>query len=122
MENNTENIIEGPWQGGDAEITDAEFETAMEELLATIDQEQFGRTIAGVLEFLTVRAMLAGPFYLLTDDEQAITIIAANESAKELRDLLPDNVKSWEELLASEEEYITNADPGDEQDEPAPTA
>jgi hypothetical protein len=89
----------------------------MTELLTQIDEDRLGRTIAGVLEFLTVRAIVDGPFYLMTDDEQAITIIAAHEDAKKIRDLLPDNFLSWDQY-EDKQEFITNADPGDEQNEP----
>jgi len=115
--NTDDNIVEftGEWQGDNHEMTDAEYNSAMEELLMTQDEESLGRVIAGVLEFLTIRAIVDGPYYLLTDDEQAITIIAANEDAIALKDMLPDNFKSWDEYV--DEDFITNADPGDEQDE-----
>jgi len=101
------------------ELTQEEYDSAMTELLAQVDQEQLGRTVAGVLEFLTVRAIIDGPFYLMTDDEQAITVIAANEDAATLRAALPDNFKSWDEYVEETVDYITDSDPGDEQDEPA---
>jgi hypothetical protein len=101
------------------ELTQEEYDSAMTELLAHVDQEQLGRTVAGVLEFLTVRAIIDGPFYLMTDDEQAITVIAANDDAAALRAALPDNFKSWDEYVEETVDYITDRDPGDEQDEPA---
>jgi hypothetical protein len=101
------------------ELTQEEYDSAMAELLTQVDQEQLGRTVAGVLEFLTVRAIIDGPFYLMTDDEQAITVIAANEDASALRDVLPENFKSWEEYINEAVEFITDRDMGDEQDEPA---
>lgn len=101
------------------ELTDEEYNSAMEELLAAVDQEQLGRTVAGVLEFLTVRAIIDGPFYLMTDDKQAITVIAANDDATALRDALPENFKSWDEYVEDTVDYLTDTDPGDEQDEPA---
>jgi hypothetical protein len=111
-----ENIIEGPWPNED----EAEFNTALEELLATHNEQTLGSTIAGVLEFLTARALLDGPFYLLTDDKQAITVIATDETATKVLESLPENVKSWEEMLSVDEPVvITDRDPGDEQDEPA---
>jgi hypothetical protein len=115
-----ENIIEftGEWQGGDDEMTDAEYASAMEELLSEVDQERLGRIVAGVLEFLTVRAIIDGPFYLLTDDEQAITVMAANEDATALRAALPENFKAWDDYADTDPEFITNRDTGDEQDEP----
>jgi len=119
--NTDDNIVEftGEWQGADEsiELTQEEYDSAMTELLTQIDEDRLGRTIAGVLEFLTVRAIVDGPFYLMTDDEQAITIIAAHEDAKKIRDLLPDNFLSWDQY-EDKQEFITNADPGDEQDEP----
>lgn len=119
--NTDDNIVEftGDWQGGDSEMTDGEYESAMQELLAEVDQERLGRIIAGVLEFLTVRAIVDGPFYLMTDDEQAITVMAANEDAAALRNALPDNFKSWDEYNDEiEMDFLTDTDPGDEQDEP----
>ena len=118
-----DNIIEftGEWQGGDDEMSEAEYESAMQELLAEVDQERLGRVVAGVLEFLTVRAIIDGPFYLLTDDEQAITVMAANEDAEALLKALPSNFKSWDDYNDEAEEqieFLTNTDPGDEQDEP----
>jgi hypothetical protein len=74
-----------------------------------------------VLEFLTVRAIIDGPFYLLTDDEQAITVMAANEDAEALLKALPSNFKSWDDYNDEAEEqikFLTDTDPGDEQDEP----
>lgn len=115
-----DNIIEftGEWQGGDDEMSEAEYESAMQELLAEVDQERLGRVVAGVLEFLTVRAIIDGPFYLLTDDEQAITVMAANEDAVALLKAMPENFKAWDEYTDEEPEYLTNQDPGDEQHEP----
>jgi len=101
------------------ELTQEEYDSAMTELLAQVDQEQLGRTVAGVLEFLTVRAIIGGPFYLMSGDEQAITVIAANEDAANLRAALPDNFKSWDEYVEETVDYITDRDPEDEQDEPA---
>ncbi len=118
-----DNIIEftGEWQGGDDEMGEAEYESAMQELLAEVDQERLGRVVAGVLEFLTVRAIIDGPFYLLTDDKQAITVMAANEDAEALLKALPSNFKSWDDYNDEAEEqigFLTDTDPGDEQDEP----
>ncbi len=94
-----------------------EYDSAMHELVATSDEETLGRTIAGVLEFLTARAVVDAPFYITTDDETAITVFAANDAAKALKDSLSDEYKSWDDDL-DEPEFLTNADPGDEQDEP----
>ena len=105
---------EAEWQGGDEVPTPEEYDSAMTEMLATTNMEQLGRTISGVLEFLTMRALHDGAFYIMTDDQMAITVFAANEDATALRAALPDNFKSWEEDL-SKPEVITNRDPGDEQ-------
>ena len=55
--------------GEDVPMPDAEYATAMEELLNESTAEQLGKTISGVLEFLTMRAYHQGPFYMMTDDE-----------------------------------------------------
>lgn len=93
------------------------YETAMHELVATHDEESLGRVIAGVLEFLTARAVVDAPFYIKTDDGSAIAVFAADEAAKALAGILSDEYKSWDDDL-DEPEFLTNADPGDEQDEP----
>jgi len=113
-----DNIVEftGEWQGDEAEMPDAEYRTAMDELFATVEQEALGTIISGVLEFLTVKAVIDGPYYILTDDKQAITVFAANEDAEMLMSLMPEKFTSWED---EEDDFTTNADPGDEQDESA---
>ena len=95
-----------------------EYESAMHELVATSDEQGLGRTIAGVLEFLTARAVVDAPFYITNDDENAMAVFAANSDAKDLRASLPGHYKSWDDDL-DEPEFITNADLGDEQDESA---
>lgn len=113
-----DNIVEftGEWQGDDAEMSDAEYRSAMEELFATIDEDSLSMVISGVLEFLTAKAVVEGPYYIMTDDKKAITVFAANEDAEALVNALPKNFVSWEDEEA--DEFISNADPGDEQDEP----
>jgi len=108
-----DNIVEftGEWQGDEAEMPDAEYRTAMDELFATVEQEALGTIISGVLEFLTVKAVIDGPYYILTDDKQAITVFAANEDAEMLMSLMPEKFTSWED---EEDDFTTNADPGDE--------
>lgn len=93
-------------------------ESAMQRLLNNEDMESLGMTIAGVLEFLTMRALHDGAFYIMTDDEKAITVFAADEDAANLKAALPEHFKSWEEELSEPEmpEVLTNVDPGDEQD------
>jgi hypothetical protein len=93
-----------------------EYPSAMHELISTNDENSLGRVIAGVLEFLTARAIIDGPYYITTDDQKAITVFAADDEAESLRESLPEHYKSWEDPL-SEEDFLTNADPGDEQDE-----
>lgn len=97
-------------------MSDTEFATAMEELLATTNEQTLGQTIAGVLEFLTAKAVIDGSFYLTTDDQKAMTVIAVDAEAETLLSIMPETIKPWED---TEEPYITDADPGDEQDEPA---
>lgn len=113
-----DNIVEftGEWQGDDSEMSDAEYQTAMEELFATVEQEALGTVISGVLEFLTVKAVVEGPYYIMTDDKQAVTVFAANEDAETLMSILPERFTSWEDEA---DDFISNADPGDEQDESA---
>lgn len=90
--------------------------TAMEELLTDATMDQLGRTISGVLEFLTHRALQEGSFYIMTDNKEAITVFGAGDDAITLRDSLPENIKSWEDQVA-EAEFITDRDTGDEQDD-----
>lgn len=113
-----DNIVEftGEWQGDASEMTETEYRSAMEELFATIEQEALGTVISGVLEFLTAKAVIEGPYYIMTDDKQAVTVFASNEAAETLMRILPENFTSWEDET---DEFITNADPGDEQDESA---
>lgn len=95
-----------------------EQESAMQRLLNNEDMESLGMTIAGVLEFLTMRALHDGAFYIMTDDEKAITVFAAEEDATALKAVLPEHFKSWEDELSEPEampEVLTNVDPGDEQ-------
>lgn len=130
-----DNVIDftGEWQGEDTEMSDTEYMSAMDELLTAVDQENLGRIVAGVLEFLTVRAVIDGPFYILTDDEDAMTLIAAGPVTKEIKDSLADlKIKRWEDDLDLNEEWAgklddeeeivipfkSNVDLGDEQDEP----
>ena len=90
--------------------------TAMEELLTESTMDQLGRTISGVLEFLTHRALQEGSFYIMTDNKEAITVFGAGDDAITLKDSLPENIKSWEDQVA-EAEFITDRDTGDEQDD-----
>jgi len=92
-----------------AEMTDEEYASAMHELLATVAEEDLGKTLSGVLEFLTMRAIMDGGYYIMTDDETSITVFAANEDAKLLRDNLPAHFKAWEDDLDEIEEVTGEA-------------
>ena len=111
-------VIVGPWAGEEYDMTEEEFGSAVEELLATTSEEMLGRTIAGVLEFLTIKAILDGPYYVVNEDGSAVTIVASNEDAEEAIKSLPDNFKNWDEMEPVE--YTSDSDPGDEADEPTP--
>jgi hypothetical protein len=117
VKNMTDNTIDTPVEDT-TEMSDEEYSSAMHELLVTVEEERLGRIIAGVLEFLTMRALHDGPFYITTDDEKAITVFATEEHASTLRDLLPDTYKSWDDALG-EPEFLTDTDPGDEQGDEA---
>ena len=111
----------GPWEGNvdengqpgePVDISPEEYESAMAELFANADLEQLGRTISGVLEFLTMRAVQDTGYYIETDDKRAITVIAAGEDADAIRAALPEHFKSWEDEMETPTE-------DSEQDEPA---
>ena len=120
----------GPWEGNvdedgnllpPVEMTEEEYNTAMEELFQTVDAENLGRMIAGVLELLTQRAVHDAPYYIMTDNKDAITVIAANDDVAPLMEVLPNHFKDWNDPVDNTEvaPFDTNRDPGDEQDEPA---
>ena len=109
---NTDTEFEG---GEDVAMTEKQYATAMEELLNETTMDDLGKTISGVLEFLTMRAFHEGPYYIMTDDEEAITVLATGDSATALKNVLPDNFKPWDEV--DEPEVITDRDTGDEQDD-----
>jgi hypothetical protein len=112
-----DNVIDGPWQGDPdgPEVSQEDYDTAMEELLSTIDTDRLGMIIGGALEVLTMQAIDNGSFYLQTDDERAITVIAVDDAAKQVKDNLPNSVALWEDRM---KDFDSNRDPGDEQDEP----
>jgi hypothetical protein len=116
-----DNVVEftGEWQG--EEMTDEEYQSAMEELLTTVDEDNLGRVVSGVLEFLTVKAIFEGPYYILTENKDAVTVFAANETVKDVLESLPDSVRPFDEGMEVPP-FETNSDPGDEQDEPAPAS
>jgi hypothetical protein len=101
--------------GEDVPMTDEQYNTAMEELLNENSMQEVGQMISGVLEFLTAKALHDGPYYIETDNKEAITVFAANEDAIALKEVLPDNVTSWEDEVKSMS-VITDRDTGDEQD------
>jgi hypothetical protein len=124
-ENNVVQLDAWPEATPEVEMTKEEYDTAMEELLNQVEFDNLGRTIAGVLELLLARAVNDGAFYLLTDNEDGITIVAANADADTIRNLMPDNFKAWDDIETPDEDvppFDTNRDPGDEQDEPAPAS
>lgn len=122
----------GPWEGNvdedgnllpPVEMSPEEYDSAMTELMAGVDLAQLGRTISGVLEFLTMRAVHDGSYYIMTDDKAAITVIACGDDTQKILDLLPEHFKSWDDEMENSEAEVapfdSNRDPGDEQDEPA---
>lgn len=109
---NTDTEFEG---GEDVPMPDKEYATAMDELLNGSTMDDVGRTISGVLEFLTMRALHEKAYYITTDDGEAIAVFAVKEDAALLKSVLPDTFKSWDE--EDEVPVITDRDPGDEQDD-----
>jgi len=90
--------------------------SALEELLAATEVTDLARIVSGVLEFLTVRASVDGPYYILADGGVAVTVFGANDDVQRIVDALPDHVRAWEDLDAAEDvEFLTDTDPGDEQ-------
>jgi hypothetical protein len=63
-----------------------------------------------------MRSVNDAPYYIMTDNGEALVVFAANDAATELRELLPDTYKSWDEPL-DEVEFLTDQDPGDEQED-----
>jgi len=99
-------------------------ENALEKMLEECanDEEALGWRIAGVLEFLTLRAVADKPFTIFTDNQDAVTLVAAGPVVKVIMASLNNiDIKNWDDPLdiELEEDFITNRDPGDEQDEPA---
>jgi hypothetical protein len=88
------------------------------------DEDKISLRIAGVLEFLTMRAVTDAAFMISTDDGDAIALFAANEAADDIRNAVKDlPIKDWMDPLEPLEDFTTNSDPGDEQkdnDEPTP--
>lgn len=115
----TENeVIVGPWGEEEYDMSETEeFTSALEELIATHNEDTLGTTIAGVLEFLTIQAVMNGSYYITTEDDKAITVVAVDKDVEALQKVLPENFKSWDD--EDEPTFLTDTDPGDEQDEPA---
>lgn len=104
---------------------DTEKESALHRFVNACDGdvEVLGDRISGVLEFLTVRAALDAPFVIYADNKESIVVVAVGDDVKPIADALPDNFKQWEDDLDTVEmpegpDYLTDTDPGDEQDEP----
>ena len=102
----------------DNEMEETTEDTALSQLLKETPTEDLSRVVSGVLEFLTVRAWSDGSYYIMTEDKQALTVIATQDDVQLILDNLPDTILSWEELEAKvQAEFLTNTDPGDEQDD-----
>ena len=93
---------------------EADVITALELLVQDNTLEDLSVTISGVLEFLTLRALHGGPYFIRTEDSRAIAVFATDEDAMKILEILPSNVKSWEDT-DEVPPFDTNTDPGDEQ-------
>jgi hypothetical protein len=113
-----DNIIDFP-DTTSYEPTDAEWDEAMSEFDNIDETDRLGLMIGSVLEMLTHYAADAGPYYITAENDAAITLIATGDDVAELLSLLPDKYNSWDSLN-SDNDFIQNADPGDEQSEPTP--
>lgn len=118
---NDDNVVEftGEWQGDEnaPELSDAEYDAAMEEILERVDYDQLNATVTGVLEYLTIRAVMDCGYYIMTDNKDAVAVFAANDDVKALMEALPKHFKCLNDEIM-DEDFITNSDPGDEQNEP----
>ena len=83
------------------------------------DENVIGDRIAGVLEFLTIRAVTDTAYAIYTDDNDAMVLFATGDDVKRILDSIPEDirVKSWDEPMDKEVSFLTDHDPGDEQDE-----
>jgi hypothetical protein len=99
--------------------------TPMQKMLVECDNDpdMLGERISAVLEFLTVRAAIDKPYIIYNDNETSMVLIAADSYVEDIKNSVPEYVKRWEDDLDDmPEEFITNSDPGDEQeatDEPS---
>lgn len=98
----------------------------MQKMLAETggDPEIMGERIAGVLEFLTLRAVVDAPFIIYTEDETAMVLVAAEEAVQEIAGRLSGmEIKRWEDDIDDLPDNVLpfdrDSDPGDVQDEPA---
>jgi hypothetical protein len=93
----------------------------LEKMLIECDGDPvlLGERISAVLEFLTLRAVADGPFYIFTDNEDALVLFAAENMAKHIRERLDGiDIKRWEDELSPEaNDFLSDRDPGDEQPE-----
>lgn len=115
-----DNVVEftGEWQGSEGEtLTEEEARIAMDELMSEIDLDRMNMIVANVLEYLTYRAIHDTAYYIMTDDRSGMALFAAGDDVETLLNILPSTVKCMNDEY--DEDFITNADPGDEQNEPA---
>ena len=93
--------------------------TPMEKMIIECDNDVdiIGERISAVLEFLTHRAVIDAPFVIYTDTGEAMVLFAANESVKEITDRLDGiTIKNWDDALDESDDFLTDTDPGDEQE------
>lgn len=93
--------------------------TPMTRMIAECNSDEviIGERISAVLEFLTLRSVMDGPYKIYTDDKSAVAIFAANDDVEAVVKGLPDNVKDWNDMPMDDvEEFDTDRDPGDEQE------
>ena len=84
------------------------------------NEEKIGQTVVAVLELLTMRAAEDCAYVIRSDDGKALFVIAVEEDAKMLDEVLPKHFKAYDDFPEQQTEldFDTNTDPGDEQDEP----
>jgi hypothetical protein len=88
------------------------------------NEEKIGQTVIAVLELLTMRAANDCAYAIRSDDGRALFVIAVEEDAKMLEEILPEHFKDYADPPNEDEpeqlelDFDTNTDPGDEQDEP----
>lgn len=121
--NTEDNVVDfGEWQGDDKayQPTEEEWQEAARELFLMQDAEQIAITVALVLELLTAKAMEVGSFYFKAETGNAITLVAVNDEANAVLKVMPESIANWTDIDEEPaDEFLTDQDPGDEQDEPA---